>query len=94
VPPSKRVEGAPRDLEDVILKCLAKSASDRYVDARALEDALLACDAAEDWSDDHAEEWWKTHRAEAAAARPKFSQRPSGMPNAVQIDLGANDEVA
>jgi len=86
-PPSKRAENVPRDLEAVILKCLAKPPADRYADANALADALAACDAAEDWSDDLSEEWWKLHRAEAVQARPKFSNRPSATPEAVEIDL-------
>jgi eukaryotic-like serine/threonine-protein kinase len=87
-PPSQRVEGIPRDLEQLVLRCLAKAPGDRYEDARALEDALLACDAAEDWSNDRAEEWWKTNHAQAVEGRPKIEQRPSEIPvAAVEIDL-------
>jgi eukaryotic-like serine/threonine-protein kinase len=86
--PSKRADGVPRDLEEVILRCLAKSADERYADARALEDAFLACDAADDWSDDLAERWWKRNHAQAVEARPKIEQRPSEIPGAaVEVDL-------
>jgi eukaryotic-like serine/threonine-protein kinase len=89
-PPSQRVDGVPRDLEQVVLRCLAKSAGERYASARELEDALLGCDAAEDWSDDLAEAWWKANHAQAVEARPKFEQRPSEIPaSAVEVDLEA-----
>ena len=85
--PSARLGApVPRDLEEIILRCLAKSPADRYADAEALGHALDACEAAEEWSNDRAAAWWKAHRAEADAARPKM-MRPSRMPGPIEVDL-------
>jgi eukaryotic-like serine/threonine-protein kinase len=85
--PSARL-GAPlpTDLEDVILRCLEKDPAKRYANAEALAEALDACDAAEEWSDALAVGWWRLHRAEADAARPKM-ERPSRMPGPIAVDL-------
>src|SRR6185295_17471082 len=40
IPPSKRVEGLPPDLEALILRCLARDPNDRPHDAFAFQDAL------------------------------------------------------
>jgi serine/threonine-protein kinase len=58
VPPSKIRHDVPADLEAVVLRCLAKKASDRYEDAKALGLALAACQCAGDWNDEKAEAWW------------------------------------
>jgi serine/threonine-protein kinase len=60
VAPSERLGRAvPADLEAVVLRCLAKSTADRYPNAAELERALAACAAADEWSTDRAEAWWK-----------------------------------
>ena len=76
----------PSDLEDVILRCLEKDPAKRYLNADALGHALDACDAAEEWSNDLAAGWWKLHRAEVDAARPKI-EKPSRMPGPIAVDL-------
>lgn len=52
----------PRDLADVIFKCLSKSPEDRYPDVDCLRQALLECKCAADWTWHHAAQWWKLHR--------------------------------
>ncbi|HSO30927.1 MAG TPA: serine/threonine-protein kinase [Labilithrix sp.] len=85
--PSARLGApVPRDLEEVVLRCLEKEPARRFPDAEALGHALDACDAAEEWSDDLAAAWWKAHRAEADAARPKLTG-PSRMPGPIAVDL-------
>jgi len=56
--PSKRVEGVPRDLERVVLRCLAKAPGDRFPDADALRQALQACECASEWDVERADRWW------------------------------------
>jgi serine/threonine-protein kinase len=60
VPPSHYRPGIPPDLEQVILRCLAKSPEDRFPDAASLGEALGRCEAADGWSRDHAARWWRS----------------------------------
>lgn len=49
------------DLEGVILRCLEKSAEDRFERIGELRDALLECRDAGTWSRADANAWWMTH---------------------------------
>jgi serine/threonine-protein kinase len=64
-PPSSRL-GAPvsRDLEAVLLACLAKRPEDRPATAHVLRDRLRACAAADGWTNARAAQWWQNHRHE------------------------------
>jgi eukaryotic-like serine/threonine-protein kinase len=59
VPPSQIQGRIPRDLERVVLRCLAKDAADRFPNAESLDRALGECTCAEDWDQDHAGRWWR-----------------------------------
>lgn len=59
VPPSKHRAEVPDDLEQVVLRCLAKSPEDRYPTAAALGEALSKCQAAAHWSREDAARWWR-----------------------------------
>jgi serine/threonine protein kinase len=48
----------PKDLSDIIGKCLSKNAADRYQSPRELQDALEQCHCADDWTWRDAEAWW------------------------------------
>ncbi len=58
--PSERL-GKPvaPDLEDVLMRCLAKDSAARPANARDLDDALAGCRNAADWTRDLADEWWR-----------------------------------
>jgi eukaryotic-like serine/threonine-protein kinase len=58
VPPSQLNPSVPADLEQVVLRCLAKKPEDRYPTAKALGQALAACAAASEWGANRAEAWW------------------------------------
>jgi eukaryotic-like serine/threonine-protein kinase len=67
--PSARL-GMPveRDLECVLLACLAKRPGDRPESAHALRDQLRACAAAQRWTHHRAAEWWMAHRHQLRSA--------------------------
>jgi serine/threonine-protein kinase len=48
----------PEDLQQIVLRCLAKLPEDRYGDALELERALSACSCSEDWDSQKAATWW------------------------------------
>lgn len=58
VPPTQIRAEIPADLEQVVLRCLAKRADGRYQDVKALGRDLAACAAATDWDGEKAQEWW------------------------------------
>ncbi len=64
VPPSQHVATIPRDLEEVILRCLEKAPSRRYQTADELAEALRRCEASGQWTFADAARWWKTLRTE------------------------------
>jgi eukaryotic-like serine/threonine-protein kinase len=58
VPPSRLRPDLPEDLEQVVLRCLAKEPTDRFPSIKALGDALAACASAADWGPNRAGAWW------------------------------------
>jgi len=74
-PPSRVRSGIPKDLERVVLLCLAKDASERFQDAASLERALGACACADNWDQDQAARWWRDY------GRYPAQRAPAGEPN-------------
>jgi serine/threonine-protein kinase len=58
LPPSRIVPTIPADLEKVVLKCLEKKPIDRFQNVESLERALAACECADKWTEEMAEQWW------------------------------------
>jgi serine/threonine-protein kinase len=58
-PLTEHVSSVPADLEQVVLRCLAKSPEERYPDAKSFEKALADCDCADTWTDEDAAKWWQ-----------------------------------
>ncbi len=61
-PPANTLrDGIPTALADVIARALSKKPADRHPDAASLERALRAAVPLDEWGDDDAHEWWRTH---------------------------------
>lgn len=60
-PPSRFEPGIPQDLEEIILRCLAKHPSRRYANVRELRNALANCSVASEWTAERAAQWWQRH---------------------------------
>jgi serine/threonine-protein kinase len=76
-PPSVRMNvRVERDLEKVLLACLAKRPEDRPHSAHALRDQLRACYAAARWTNQRAAEWWSEHGAELRALQSVAKTSP------------------
>jgi len=69
-PPSQVRPGIPRDLERVVLTCLAKDPAERYPDAASLERALGACACVDNWDQDLSARWWRDYGRTPASRRP------------------------
>ncbi len=63
VPPSQLRPDIPRDLEAIVMRCLAKRPIERFADAAALSAALAGCNAAGQWGRDEAALWWRERDA-------------------------------
>ena len=62
--PTPIVEHMPnvrRELDELVLRCLAKNPADRPGSAFALMDQLAAIHLGEVWNNQKAESWWTAH---------------------------------
>ena len=60
-PPTSRRADLPRDLETIILRCLAKNPLERFASAAALREALSECESAGRWTAGDAAKWWQVN---------------------------------
>lgn len=87
MPPSERLAApVPRELEQLILACLAKSPEDRPASAAALQSTLTAL--AGGWTEPRASEWWAVHGSELRLESGSGQQGQS-EPNAYAPALAA-----
>jgi hypothetical protein len=85
-PPSARApRPVPPDLEAILLRCLAKSRTDRPGSARELRDQLLACRAAHDFTQERAARWWAERGRHLVRAARKAAARPSDAPPSMLV---------
>lgn len=88
VPPSSEVAGLPEDLDGVVLRCLSKTADDRFADAAGLGKALAECQCAADWTDEIAAQWWDDHAAVAGRPRHRDTE-----PIEMTVDLNLDQTI-
>ena len=60
LPPSKLRADVPDDLQQVVVRCLAKDPLERYPSAQTFAEALSQCAAANRWTNCHAARWWQS----------------------------------
>lgn len=85
--PSERL-GRPidRDLEDLLLRCLAKSPEQRVGSAQQFSLLLGQCRAAGSWTTQLASDWWAQYEN---AQRVEMSATPANSPHATTVLVGA-----
>jgi len=64
-PPNVLAPDLPTDVNDLILRCLAKSQADRYQTVSELLEALQSCDCAHDWTERQATTCWRLNKRAA-----------------------------
>jgi serine/threonine-protein kinase len=69
-PPSELNPQVPADLEEVVLRCLAKEPRDRYPDVVELAAALDNCSDAHRWTPEDAARWWQEQALVGVPAAP------------------------
>jgi eukaryotic-like serine/threonine-protein kinase len=72
------------DLEQLVLRCLAKAPAERPSSATALRAALLACDDASRYDRAAAAAWWLEH---GPALRAEATGAPARSPATMAVDL-------
>ena len=70
VPPSRHRPDIPPDLEQVVLRCLAKEPDGRFRSAEELDTVLSACTSAHEWDASKAIRWWEKFEPPSAAPAP------------------------
>ncbi len=72
-PPSARLKRpVSADLEDLLMRCLAKDPASRPVGAEALGEALAHCASSGTWTRHEAQEWWNKQSAPQDAKTQKL----------------------
>lgn len=67
----------PVDLQEVVLRCLAKKPSDRFPDARTLEKTLARCVCANDWDQQKAANWWEVNMTKVDTTIHPVPEQPT-----------------
>ena len=82
----------PADLEDAILRCLAKTPNDRFPTAHELNRALHQCAKTTPWSLEVAAEWWDAFKTKYP--RGRHDEPSHGAPVTLDIDVEERCRIA
>ncbi|WP_145195961.1 hypothetical protein [Thalassoglobus polymorphus] len=72
--PSQLNPAIPDDIEQIILKCMAKSPSDRFQNANELKEALDHCSFANQWGTKEGAIWWRENHAHSSSSIERKAQ--------------------
>lgn len=68
-PPNKLRPEISFEINQILLKCLAKDPEERFQTARELQSALEECGLPDRWGEQQAEQWWQAWQSEKPIAR-------------------------
>jgi len=84
-PPSQKGPAiVPKDLEQLVLACLAKRPEDRPQSAAELDRQLAIADV-EPWTQIHAERWWKANNPSSGESNGSAETRPGHHPSGSSV---------
>jgi serine/threonine-protein kinase len=85
VPPSQRSEmPVPVQLEQIVLRCLAKRSDQRPRSAQELSQMLASISGVPTWSQEAASEWWRTYLPPSCAFRTVRRPLPAAVGSSLQ----------
>jgi hypothetical protein len=70
IPPSQLNGDVPDDVDLIVMRCLQKSADERFQSAAELAAAIDDCDDYGRWTHDTARTWWRQQAAARGARSP------------------------
>jgi tRNA A-37 threonylcarbamoyl transferase component Bud32 len=86
VPPSQRTElPIPRELDELVMKCLEKDPARRPQDARELFAMACGCHACDEWTPETARLWWEVHLPEFTGPLTIGDPGPAAAPASVAV---------
>ena len=86
VAPSRRAQPISAEMEELLLRCLAKNPDERPQSANDLRARLLACPAADNWPLNSRLAWWEAYERQPVSASPAAPDSSTPMAT-VSVDL-------
>ncbi len=87
-PPSQLQTGIPRDLEEIVLRCLEKEPQNRFANVNELRDALVSCGIYGKWTREDARRWWDTNGGVSRCGEELLAPAIDAMPSPAGAVVG------